>query len=89
MNAFCILFTDTYDNSDSKINELSNARTLASIPFGGRYRLIDFMLSSLVGARVGDIGIIKHRTNKKQVRLPDGSRRLGKRLGFEPQKRRA
>ncbi len=58
MNAFCILFTDTYDNSDSKINELSNARTLASIPFGGRYRLIDFMLSSLVGARVGDIGII-------------------------------
>lgn len=58
MNAFCILFTDTYDNSDSKINELSNARTLASIPFGGRYRLIDFMLSSLVGAQVRDIGII-------------------------------
>ena len=58
MNAFCILFTDTYDNSDSKISELSNARTLASIPFGGRYRLIDFMLSSLVSAQVGDIGII-------------------------------
>jgi len=58
MNAFCILFTDTYDNSDNKINELSNARTRASIPFGGRYRLIDFMLSSLVGARVRDIGII-------------------------------
>ena len=58
MNAFCILFTDTYDNSDRKISELSNARTLASIPFGGRYRLIDFILSSLVGARVGDIGII-------------------------------
>lgn len=58
MNAFCILFTDAYDNSDSKINELSNERTLASIPFGGRYRLIDFMLSSLVGAQIGDIGII-------------------------------
>lgn len=58
MNAFCILFTDVYDNSDSKLNELSNTRTLASIPFGGRYRLIDFMLSSLVGAQVGDIGII-------------------------------
>ncbi len=58
MNAFCILFTDTYDNGNSKINELSNPRTLASIPFGGRYRLIDFMLSSLVGAQVGDIGII-------------------------------
>lgn len=58
MNAFCILFTDTYDNKDSKIAELSNARTLASIPFGGRYRLIDFILSSLVGAGVGNIGII-------------------------------
>lgn len=58
MNAFCILFTDTYDNSDSKIKALSNERTLASIPFGGRYRLIDFMLSSLVGASVTDIGII-------------------------------
>ena len=58
MNAFCILFTDTYENNNGKIRELSSARTLASIPFGGRYRLIDFMLSSLVGAGVGDIGII-------------------------------
>ncbi len=58
MNAFCILFTDTYENNDGKIRELSGARTLASIPFGGRYRLVDFMLSSLVGAGVGNIGII-------------------------------
>jgi len=58
MNAFCILFTDTYNNSDSKISELSGRRTLASIPFGARYRLIDFMLSALVGASVSDIGII-------------------------------
>ena len=58
MNAFCILFTDKYDNSDNKISEISGKRTLASIPFGARYRLIDFMLSSLVGASVHDIGII-------------------------------
>ncbi len=58
MNAFCILFTDNYNSGDSKMNELSNKRSLASIPFGGRYRLIDFMLSSLVGAHVRDIGII-------------------------------
>ena len=58
MNAFCILFTDNYNTSDSKMNELSNMRSLSSIPFGGRYRLIDFMLSSLVGAQVRDIGII-------------------------------
>ncbi len=58
MNAFCILFTDTYDNSDGKINAISGERTLASIPFGGRYRLIDFMLSSLVSASIADIGVI-------------------------------
>ncbi len=68
MNAFCILFTDTYENNDGKIRELSHARTLASIPFGGRYRLVDFMLSSLVGAGVRDIGII---TKSKYSSLVD------------------
>ncbi len=58
MDAFCILFTDVYDSTENKLNEISNKRTLASVPFGGRYRLIDFMLSSLVGAKVRDIGII-------------------------------
>ncbi len=58
MDAFCILFTDTYDGNETKLSELSGKRTLASIPFGARYRLIDFMLSSLVGARVHNIGII-------------------------------
>lgn len=58
MDAFCILFTDTYDNNENKLNELSGKRTLGSVPFGGRYRLIDFMLSSLVGADVHNIGII-------------------------------
>lgn len=58
MDAFCILFTDTYDNADNTLIELSGHRTLASIPFGGRYRLIDFMLSSLVGAGILNIGII-------------------------------
>lgn len=58
MDAFCILFTDVYDSTENKLNELTSKRTLASVPFGGRYRLIDFMLSSLVGAKVRDIGII-------------------------------
>ena len=68
MDAFCILFTDTYDSTENKLNELSGMRTLASIPFGARYRLIDFMLSSLVGASVHNIGII---TKKKYGSLMD------------------
>ena len=58
MDAFCILFTDVYESNDNNLIELSKRRTLASIPFGGRYRLIDFMLSSLVGANIHNIGII-------------------------------
>lgn len=58
MNAFCILFTDTYEYQNHGMKTLSANRTLASVPFGGRYRLIDFMLSSLVSSSVSDIGII-------------------------------
>ncbi len=58
MNAFCILFTDAYNSRGTGLGELSGKRTVASVPFGARYRLIDFMLSSLVGASVHNIGII-------------------------------
>lgn len=56
MNAFCILFADS--NETLAHSELSNERTLASVPFGGRYRLVDFALSSLVGAQIRNIGIV-------------------------------
>lgn len=56
MNAFCILYADGF--SSSHAGELSGERTLASVPFGGRFRLVDFMLSCLVGAKVHDIGIV-------------------------------
>ncbi len=56
MNAFCILFADSYGKLD--LSELADNRTLASIPFGARYRIVDFALSSLVGANVHTIGIV-------------------------------
>ncbi len=51
----CILFSESYGGVQ---NELAVHRTLATIPFGGRYRLIDFILSSLVNANITDIGIL-------------------------------
>ncbi len=66
MNAFSILFANTYE--DNEISELTKLRTPASIPFGGRYRLVDFILSSLVKASVRDVGII---TNNKYASLID------------------
>lgn len=44
--------------SDPALRELTQHRNTCSIPFGGRYRIIDFMLSSMVNAGVGDVGLI-------------------------------
>ena len=46
--------------SDPALRELTQNRNTCSIPFGGRYRIIDFMLSSLVNAGVTDVGLIVH-----------------------------
>ena len=43
-----------------ELRELSQPRNSCSLPYGGRYRLIDFTLSSLVNAGVTDMGIIVH-----------------------------
>ena len=46
---------------DSAIPELTSKRTLASVPFGCRYRLIDFPLSNMVNSGITKVGIITHR----------------------------
>ena len=33
-------------------------RTIASLPFGGRYRLVDFALSNMVNSGIGTVGLI-------------------------------
>lgn len=45
-------------NTNFRMRELIEHRTVSSIPFGGRYRVIDFMLSSMVNADIIDIGVI-------------------------------
>lgn len=44
-----------------ELRELVNRRTSASLPFCGRYRLIDFPLSSMMNAGVRDVGVIMQR----------------------------
>lgn len=43
---------------DSYVSELTKQRTMGSIPFGGRYRLIDFPLSSFVNSGITEVGVI-------------------------------
>lgn len=54
--------------NESKLNELTLHRTTASLPFGGRYRLIDFTLSNLVNSGITKIGIV---TSSKYQSLMD------------------
>jgi len=42
----------------SGLRELTEARMPASVPFAGRYRLIDFVLSSMVNAGMTDVGVV-------------------------------
>ena len=51
MNVMGILFTN-----DGNIGELTNKRTMASLPFGGRYRQVDFGLSNFAFAGIRHAG---------------------------------
>ncbi|MFV0497449.1 MAG: glucose-1-phosphate adenylyltransferase subunit GlgD [Candidatus Fimivivens sp.] len=56
MNAFCILFSDSF--KEDTVSVLTQKRTVGSLPFSGRYRLIDFMLSNLVHASVPEVAVV-------------------------------
>ncbi|SFM16770.1 glucose-1-phosphate adenylyltransferase subunit GlgD [Pelosinus propionicus] len=50
------------NEAEEHIGELSRSRSLASIPFAGRYRLIDFVLSNMVNSEISNVGIfIQHK----------------------------
>ena len=49
----------TYERRGN-LQELGSIRSSASIPFGGRFRAVDFALSGLVNAGATDVGIILH-----------------------------
>lgn len=44
--------------NDDLLKELTAIRSMASVPFGARYRLIDFSLSNLVNAGVTNVGVV-------------------------------
>ncbi|MBQ5725737.1 MAG: hypothetical protein IIV80_06260 [Clostridia bacterium] len=57
MTAAGLIFANIHDQS---IPELTRVRSMASVPFGCRYRLIDFTLSNLVNSGVSRVGLITH-----------------------------
>lgn len=57
MTAAGLIFSNIHDFS---LPELTARRTMASVPYGCRYRLIDFPLSNMVNSGISKIGIIAH-----------------------------
>lgn len=54
-NVLGFIFAGTLDE---KIPELAASRTTASIPVGGKYRIIDFVLSNMSNAGINNVGIV-------------------------------
>ena len=53
--ALGIIFPNSYDNW---VPELVNVRLMASIPFASRYRMVDFVLSSMANSGIDNISVI-------------------------------
>lgn len=54
-NVLGLIFASMHDSS---VSEITEHRTMGSIPFGGRYRLIDFPLSNFVNSGISSVGVI-------------------------------
>ncbi|MDE6635945.1 MAG: glucose-1-phosphate adenylyltransferase subunit GlgD, partial [Lachnospiraceae bacterium] len=48
----------TANFSINELNMLAGDRTIASLPYGSRYRIIDFPLSNMVNSGIMTVGII-------------------------------
>ena len=55
MKMTAVIFSNIYDDT---LGELTAKRTVASLPFGGRYRQIDFTLSNMVNSNIMNVGVI-------------------------------
>ena len=55
MNTLGIIFPNSYDTF---VPDLVNVRLMASIPFASRYRLIDFVLSSMVNSGINSVSVL-------------------------------
>ena len=65
IDALGIIFPNSYDN---QVPELCNERLMASIPFASRYRMIDYVLSSMVNCGIDNISVIVRKNYRSLMR---------------------
>ena len=76
MNVMGIIFAN-----DASIGSLTEKRTMASLPFGGRYRQVDFALSNLTCAGVRHVGIITRHSYQSLMHHIGSGEEWGLELG--------
>jgi glucose-1-phosphate adenylyltransferase len=78
--ALGIIFPNSYDNT---VPELVAERTMASVPFAGRYRMVDFVLSGMANSGISNVSIVVRKNYHSLMdhlgtgREWDMARRLG------------
>ena len=63
-SAVGVIFSNLHEEN---VPELVRRRTMASIPFGGRYRLIDFPLSNMVNAGIMTVGLMANNNYRSLI----------------------
>ena len=76
MNVTGIIFAN-----DGTVSALTEKRTMASLPFGGRYRQVDFALSNLSCAGIQRVGIITRHSYQSLMNHVGSGEEWGLELG--------
>ena len=76
MNVMGIIFAN-----DASLGSLTEKRTMASLPYGGRYRQVDFALSNLTCAGVRHVGIITRHSYQSLMHHIGSGEEWGLELG--------
>lgn len=61
MNEHSVLGIIICNMHDELLSEITATRTIGSVPFGGRYRMIDFSLSNMANSGIKDVGVVPSR----------------------------
>lgn len=63
-SAIGVIFSNMHEET---VPELVRRRTMASIPFGGRYRVIDFALSNMVNSGITTVGLMTNNNYRSLI----------------------
>lgn len=62
------------NEDDQYLTSLTASRPLAAVPIGGRYRLIDFVLSNMVNSHITNVGIFTQSNSRSLLRHLDAGK---------------